>query len=92
LGTVGPLQLDVIQHRLQHEYGASCRYAPVNLFKACWVDSKDKEALKRFIQRKQDWITEDKDEKPVFLAESAWALQMAEEQYPEVEFHRTSEY
>lgn len=92
LGTVGPLQFEVIQHRLQHEYGASCKYSPINLHKACWVDSDDKGELKKFIERKQDYVTVDKDEKPVFLAESAWALQMAEEQYPKVKFHTTSEY
>ncbi len=92
LGTVGPLQFDVIQHRLQHEYGALCKYSPVNLHKVCWIDSEDKSELKKFIERKQDYVTVDKDEKPVFMAESAWALQMAEEQYPKVKFHTTSEF
>ena len=34
----------------------------------------------------------DKDDKPVFLAESAWALQMAEEKNPEIKFHFISEF
>jgi peptide chain release factor 3 len=34
----------------------------------------------------------DKDEKPVFLAESAWALQMAQEKYPDIKFYFKSEF
>ena len=29
IGTVGALQFEVIQYRLEHEYGALCRYEPV---------------------------------------------------------------
>ena len=46
VGTVGALQFDVIQYRLKHEYGASCDYEPVNLYKACWVDSNNAAAMK----------------------------------------------
>jgi len=34
----------------------------------------------------------DKDGKPVFLAESAWMLKMAQENFPEMEFHYKSEF
>ncbi len=34
----------------------------------------------------------DKDGKDVFLAESAWTLKMAQENFPEVKFHYTSEF
>jgi peptide chain release factor 3 len=33
IGTVGPLQFDVIQFRLKHEYGASCRYESFSFIK-----------------------------------------------------------
>ena len=46
IGTVGALQFEVIQYRLQHEYGASCSYEPVNMFKACWISWKDEKAFK----------------------------------------------
>ncbi len=91
IGTVGALQFDVIQYRLEHEYGASCSYETVNLHKACWVSCEDGEALKEFLKRRQRDIAEDKDGKLVFLAESAWALKMAQENHPEVDFHFTSE-
>ncbi|MGB0789440.1 MAG: peptide chain release factor 3, partial [Marinirhabdus sp.] len=34
IGTVGALQFEVIQYRLEHEYGASCRYENLNVHKA----------------------------------------------------------
>ncbi|MDE7181254.1 MAG: peptide chain release factor 3, partial [Muribaculaceae bacterium] len=41
IGTVGQLQFEVIQYRLLHEYGAQCRWEPISLYKACWVESDD---------------------------------------------------
>ena len=91
LGTVGALQFEVIQHRLKSEYGASCTFDQVALHKACWITSKDKKKLEGFIQDKYHHMALDKDGKPVFLAESAWALQMAQETNPEIEFLFISE-
>ncbi len=92
IGTVGPLQFDVIQYRLKHEYGASCEYEPINLHKACWVTCDNSQALKEFEQRRRNDLALDKHGNLVFLAPSAWSLQMAQENHPEVEFHFTSEY
>ncbi|MBP7272507.1 MAG: peptide chain release factor 3 [Saprospiraceae bacterium] len=91
IGTVGALQFEVIQYRLQHEYGASCDYEPVNLHKACWLSSDDPKALKELEERRNRDIATDKDGQLVFLAESAWALKMAQENFPKVQFHFTSE-
>jgi peptide chain release factor 3 len=41
---------------------------------------------------KQNNLAEDKEGRLVFLADSAWALQMAQEQYPKIEFHSKSEF
>ncbi|MEO0902280.1 MAG: peptide chain release factor 3, partial [Bacteroidota bacterium] len=38
IGTVGALQYEVIQYRLEHEYGAKCTYENFPVYKACWVD------------------------------------------------------
>ncbi len=92
LGTVGALQFEVIQHRLKSEYSASCDYESISLYKACWISSKDKKKLEEFIFDKAHHMAFDKDNKPVFLAESAWALQMAEEKNPEIKFHFISEF
>lgn len=92
IGCVGALQFEVIQHRLEHEYGSKCRYEAANFHKAVWVDCDDKAELERFIDMKYNSLASDKDGRTVFLADSAWALQMVQEQYPKVQFHTTSEY
>jgi peptide chain release factor 3 len=92
VGCVGALQFEVIQHRLEHEYGAKCRYEPVKLFKAVWVSSEDEAAFRKFREMKANYLAKDKDGKDVFLAESEWAMNMAREQYPEVDFHFKSEF
>lgn len=92
VGTVGALQFDVIQYRLEHEYGAACDYEPVNLYKACWVSCEDDKALKEFKERRKRDLSYDKHGNLVFLAESAWTLQMAQENHPKVAFHFTSEF
>ena len=92
IGTVGALQFDVIQYRLEHEYGATALYEPINLYKALWVSSENPEALQAFTERRRQQIATDKDDKLVFLAESAWTLQSIRDAHPEVVFHHTSEF
>jgi peptide chain release factor 3 len=92
IGTVGALQFDVIQYRLEHEYGATGRYEPINLYKACWFESKNKEQLKDFRLRKFSNIALDKQGREVFLADSPYSLQMAQEKFTDIKFHFTSEF
>lgn len=92
IGTVGALQFDVIQYRLEHEYGASCSYDPINLHKACWVASEDSVAMKQFIDRRKKDIAHDKDGKLVYMAESAWGLKTVQENHPEIQFYYKSEF
>ncbi len=92
IGTVGALQFEVIQYRLEGEYGASCSYEPVNLYKACWIESDNQEELKIFLKRRRKDIAKDKDGKLVYLAESAWGLRMMQENHPEIKFHFQSDF
>jgi peptide chain release factor 3 len=92
IGTVGALQFEVLQYRLLHEYGASCRYEPLNMYKACWIESDNKAQLDDFIKRKYAYMATDKHGRNVFLAESAYALANAQEKFPEIKFHFTSEF
>ncbi len=91
IGTVGQLQFEVIQYRLLHEYGAQCRWEPISLYKACWIDSDDAEALAAFKKRKHQFIATDKDGRDVFLADSNYVLQMAQTDFPKIRFRFTSE-
>lgn len=92
VGTVGALQFEVIQHRLKSEYNASASFDQVNLYKALWISSEDKKKLDAFLQDRNAYIAYDKEHRPVFLAESAWVLQMAQEKFPDVKFHVKSEF
>ncbi len=92
VGTVGQLQFEVINYRLEHEYGAKCRFVPRNFFKACWVTTDNEEQLKSFKTAKANYIATDKDDNLVFLAETPFLLQMAEQDYPDLTFHKTSEF
>lgn len=92
IGTVGQLQFEVIEYRLLHEYGAQCRWQPIPLFKACWIESSDKQQLDDFMHRKANYLAKDKDGRDVFLAESNYLLQMAQNDFPHINFHFTSEF
>ena len=92
IGTVGVLQFDVLQYRLEHEYGAKCRFEPMAIYKACWITAADEKEMDKFCRFKSDRIATDKDGSIVFLAESEWVLRNMIEAYPEVKFHFTSEF
>jgi len=91
VGTVGELQFDVIQYRLLHEYGASCRFSPLNFSKACWITSHDPKKLDKFCEYRSSKLGEDKYGNPVFFSESDWELQRIRTDYPDIEFHFSSE-
>ena len=92
IGTVGQLQFEVIQYRLLHEYGAQCRFEPISLYKACWVESDNKEKLELFKKRKVQYMAKDREERDVFMADSAYILQMAQQDFEDIRFHFTSEF
>ncbi|AWH74817.1 peptide chain release factor 3 [Dokdonia sp. Dokd-P16] len=94
IGTVGALQYEVIQYRLEHEYGAKCTYEPLSVSKACWVDPEDpkSEEFKEFLRVKQRFMAKDKRGQLVFLADSPFTLQMTQQKYPSVKMHYVSEF
>ena len=94
IGTVGVLQFEVIQYRLEHEYSAKCSYENLNVHKACWVDPEDEkgEEFLEFKRVKQKFLATDKQGQLVFLADSAFSLQMTQQKYPSVQFHFSSEF
>lgn len=91
IGTVGALQFEVIQYRLEHEYNALCRYEPINIHKACWVESDNAEQLNDFMKRKHANMATDKHGNNVYLADTSYALQLAIDKFPDIKFKFTSE-
>ncbi|MDR3308652.1 MAG: peptide chain release factor 3 [Tannerella sp.] len=92
IGTVGQLQFEVIQYRLLNEYGAQCRWEPIGLHKACWIESDDVAVLENFRRRKSQYMARDREGREVFLADSAYVLTMAQHDFPAISFHFTSEF
>ena len=93
IGTVGALQFEVIQYRLEHEYGAKCSYENFPVYKACWVgtDNTKSDEYKEFTRVKQKFLAKDKRNQLVFLADSQFSLQMTQQKYPSVKLYFTSE-
>ncbi len=92
VGTVGQLQFEVIAYRLLNEYGANCRFVPKSFAKACWITSDNADQLNSFMRAKSSSLAMDKDDNLVFLAETPFLLQMAETDYPDITFHKTSAF
>lgn len=92
IGTVGELQFDVIQYRLLNEYGASCRFSPMNIYKACWVTHTDQAQFDEFMRIRVDNCARDKHDNVVFLAGSAWLLKTTMEKFPALQFHFVTEH
>lgn len=92
VGTVGQLQFEVIQYRLEHEYNAKCRWEPVHLHKACWIEAENAEALENFKKRKYQYMAKDIEGRDVFLADSGYVLSMAQQDFEDIKFHFTSEF
>ncbi len=94
IGTVGALQYEVIQYRLEHEYGAKCTYENLNVHKACWIVPEDakNEEFEEFKRVKSRFLAKDKQGHLVFLADSVFSLQMTQQKYPSIKFHFISEY
>lgn len=91
IGTVGALQYEVIQYRLEHEYGARCSYESYPAHKACWITSEDEKQLEEFRKLKQRFVARDKFDRLVYLADSSFSLQMAIDKYDKLHFRLKSE-
>ena len=94
IGTVGQLQFEVIQYRLENEYNAKCRWEPVSLYKACWIECQPgyEAELEQFKKRKYQYLAKDREDRDVFLADSGYVLSMAQQDFEHIKFHFTSEF
>jgi peptide chain release factor 3 len=92
LGAVGPLQFEVVAHRLKHEYGCEARIAPARYSAARWITAGDPRELKRFIDANAHRIAHDAVQAPAFLAAHAAEIKVACEQWPAIRFHELREH
>ncbi len=92
LGAVGPLQLDVVAHRLESEYDARARMAPSGYRLARWVTAEDPAELARFLEANAFRVAHDVVDAPAVLYAHATELKAASEIWPRIRFHALREH
>jgi peptide chain release factor 3 len=85
VGVVGALQFEVLEYRLEHEYGARIILDRLPFSHARWVMGPN------FDPKAFDWegnrqTVQDRDGLPLVLFRDDWALQHAEQKHPELKF------
>jgi peptide chain release factor 3 len=86
VGVVGPLQFDVLAHRIASEYGLKAGFEEAPYETARWIAADDKAEYERFVAANPNAMAEDPDGAMVYLARNAWTLGRAQEDYPKVRF------
>ena len=92
LGAVGPLQFDVVAHRLKDEYKVECQFEPVNVATARWVEADDDRQIQEFQRKAHDNLALDHSDSLVYIAPSRVNLTLTEERWPDIRFRETREY
>jgi len=92
LGAVGPLQFDVVAHRLRDEYKVECQFENVNVATARWVECSDPKMLSDFKRKAEDNLALDHGESLVYIAPTRVNLSLTEERWPDIVFRKTREH
>ena len=92
LGAVGPLQFEIVAHRLQSEYKVDAVYDLANIFAARWITFPDETTRRGFERENALNLAVDVDDNPVYLAPNKYNLQLTMERWPTVVFHATREH
>lgn len=91
VGVVGQLQLDVLSARIAEEYQVKVEFEAAPYATARWVAAETPADLKKFTDKNQGALAEDRDGAPVFLARNAWELDYTKKEWPGITFHETRE-
>ncbi|OEY66677.1 peptide chain release factor 3 [Marinobacter sp. X15-166B] len=92
VGAVGVLQFDVVVSRLKSEYKVEAVYEHINVATARWVEARDPRKLEEFETKAGEFLALDGSDHLTYIAPTMVNLQLAQERYPEVEFHTTREH
>ena len=92
LGAVGPLQFDVVSHRLREEYKVDCQFESVNVSTARWIESENNRILEEFKIKAHDNLALDHSDRLVYVAPSKVNLEIAKEKWPDILFLETRDY
>jgi peptide chain release factor 3 len=89
LGAVGALQFEVLQHRLQGEYGVDTKIEKLPFIHARWVVGTGLNP-DEFDRREDTRCLEDRDGQPVVLFKSDWGLRWATDNHKSLQFVTTA--
>jgi peptide chain release factor 3 len=89
VGAVGPLQFDVLLHRLEHEYGVGARLEPMPYRDARWVTGPEDE-IRRVARGYDTALVRDRRDRPLLLFRSEWVRQSVEGREDKLTFHRVA--
>jgi peptide chain release factor 3 len=92
LGAIGPLQFDVVAHRLRDEYKVDCQFEPIAVATARWVETGDDRMLSEFRKKAHDNLALDHGDRLVYIAPTRVNLNLAEERWPGISFRETREH
>ena len=92
LGAVGPLQFEVVAHRLKDEYRVDCQFEAINVMTARWIVSSDEQKLQEFKRKAHDNLALDHSESLVYIAPSKVNLSLTQERWPDIRFCETRDY
>src|SRR5256714_9120386 len=86
VGVVGPLQLDVLQERLAHEYDLKTAWDVAQFQLARWITADDRKTIDQFVAAHRSAIAQDMDGDVVFLARSTFDLDYTGRQNGHISF------
>ena len=87
LGAVGPLQFEVLQYRLENEYGATTRLEPAPWSILRWVDPAG-ETVTPDLLPSSARLALDARQRPVLLFTAEWELNYFLEKHPRTVLHK----
>ncbi|MCC6809367.1 MAG: peptide chain release factor 3 [Deltaproteobacteria bacterium] len=88
VGAVGVLQFEVLQYRLNNEYGAPSSLERLPFDIARWIDGDFDP--KPWSVRERSMLLEDRDKHPMVLFKGEWSLRHAQNDFPKLKFLMTA--
>jgi peptide chain release factor 3 len=92
LGAVGALQFEVVQRRLEDEYGVQGAYEPFLFNSVRWLKFANDNDKDKFVAKNSSNIVYDNKKRTCFAVRSDWDLKLVQEKFPEVEFFKNSDF
>lgn len=89
VGVVGELQFEVLEYRLEEEYGVDVRLDPLPYHHARWIEGEDL-PLSEFDRGRYRKLLVDRDDHPILLFKTDLSLRREVDDHPDVSYHDTA--